>query len=204
MPVVASGVDTWATVAVAIGTLGAVAYALFRDLLVTPRRRPSLDLRFEPAGTDQVVVRTAEGTDVAAVRLRVVNGKGKDTADDVVVVVTEFRRLADSDNGVSEVTPIGLPLTWAGSRPSLTVVSVHPGSERHIELLHVDCSAGSAPQLDVSQDVLNPGTYEITAEVRARNADAKSYVIPVSWDGTSTTKATIWDHLRVEPPRKVR
>ena len=39
--------DTWATVAVAIGTIGAVAYALFRDLVVTPRRRPKLELRTE-------------------------------------------------------------------------------------------------------------------------------------------------------------
>jgi uncharacterized protein (DUF983 family) len=35
-PTLGSAVDTWATVAVAIGTIGAVAYALFRDLIVTP------------------------------------------------------------------------------------------------------------------------------------------------------------------------
>jgi hypothetical protein len=48
-----SAVDTWATVAVAIGTIGAVTYALFRDLVVTPRRRPKLDLRFDHSGNDQ-------------------------------------------------------------------------------------------------------------------------------------------------------
>jgi hypothetical protein len=44
-PILGSAVDTWATVFVAIGTVGAVAYALFRDLVVVPRRRPKLDLR---------------------------------------------------------------------------------------------------------------------------------------------------------------
>jgi hypothetical protein len=29
------------------------------------------------------------------------------------------------------------------------------------------------------------------------------YAIPVSWDGKWTGKAAIWDHLRVQPPRKV-
>jgi hypothetical protein len=39
-PVIGSGVDTWATVAVAIGTVGtAVAYAVFRDYFVTARPR---------------------------------------------------------------------------------------------------------------------------------------------------------------------
>ena len=45
-PILGSAVDTWATVFVAIGTVGAVAHALFRDLFVVPRRRPKLDLRF--------------------------------------------------------------------------------------------------------------------------------------------------------------
>jgi hypothetical protein len=61
-PIVSSAVDTWATVAVAIGTVGAVVYALFRDLFVTRRRPPRLDLRFDHAGNDQVVVGTAEAS----------------------------------------------------------------------------------------------------------------------------------------------
>jgi hypothetical protein len=69
-PVLGSAVDTWATVAVAIGTVGAVAYALFRDLFVTPRRRPKLDLRFDRTGNDQVIVGMAGGFDAAYVRLR--------------------------------------------------------------------------------------------------------------------------------------
>jgi hypothetical protein len=52
--------------------------------------------------------------------------------------------------------------------------------------------------------MLEPGTYEISVEVRARNGDAIRYVIPVSWDGKWSGKAAMWDHLGVEPPRKVR
>jgi hypothetical protein len=37
-PILGSAVDTWATVFVAIGTVGAVAYALFRDLRGTPAK----------------------------------------------------------------------------------------------------------------------------------------------------------------------
>jgi hypothetical protein len=96
-PILGSAVDTWATVFVAIGTVGAVAYALFRDLLVVPRRKLRLDLRVDATGNDQIVVGTAGGFDAACVRLRVANGAGKDTADDVVVMVTEVRRLEDSE-----------------------------------------------------------------------------------------------------------
>lgn len=214
-------VDTWATVAVAIGTVGAVAYALFRDLFVTARRRPRLDLRFDATGNDQVVVGTTGGLDAAYVRLRVANGPGKDTADDVVVMVTEIRRLKDSEMIVAEASPMGLPLTWSGSSPPLTVASVHPGSERHIDLLHVNWPARDeleiartwsetvpvqldlTPQPAGGQHVLTPGVYEIAVEIRARNADASRYAIPVTWDGKWSGKEAMWDHLRVELPRTV-
>ena len=209
--------DTWATVAVAIGTIGAVAYALFRDLVVTPRRRPMLELWFDRGGNDQVVVGTDEGFDAAYVRLRVSNRGGRDTADDVVVMVTELRRLDDS-----ETRPISLPLAWTGSRPPLAVASVHPGSERHVDLLHVDWPAED--ELEIAQKwsetvpvlldltptpaggrgSLEAGAYEISVEVRARNADAIRYAVSVSWDGKWSGKAAMWDHLLVEPPRKVR
>jgi hypothetical protein len=206
---IGSAVDTWATVAVAIGTIGAVAYALFRDLVVSPRRRPKLELRFDRAGNDQVIVGTAGGSDAAYVRLRVANRKGKDTADDVVVMVTEVQP-ADSE----DARPIHLPLTWSGTNPPLTVSALHPGSARHIDVLHVELSGddeAEAPlQLDLNpkpaggQEILEPGAYQISIEIRARNADALRYVIPIAWDGKWSDRAAMWDHLRVEPPRRAR
>jgi hypothetical protein len=219
LTILGSAVDTWATVFVAIGTVGAVAYALFRDLVVVPRRRPKLELRFDRDGTDQVVVEASDDVDAATVRLRVANGAGKDTADDVVVMVTEVRRLEEGEDGLAEVRPLGLPLTWSGSNPPLTVASVHPGSERHVGLLHVDLPAPDRPELaqswpdtvparlDVSpkpardRELLQPAAYEISVEVRARNADAVCYLIPVRWDGEWSTE--LWEHLRVEQPRQV-
>jgi len=189
---------------------------------VVPRRRPKLDLRFDHAGNDQVVVGTAGGFEAAYVRLRVTNGTGKNTADDVVVMVTEVRRLEDSENATAEVRPIVVRLTWSGSNPPLAMGSVHPGSGRHIDLLHVDWPARdetdiarkwseAAPVLlDLTpkpadgREILHSGTYEISVEVRARNADAIRYTIPLNWDGKWSGKAAMWDHLRVEPPRKVR
>ncbi|HKC21728.1 MAG TPA: hypothetical protein VKB64_04355 [Gaiellaceae bacterium] len=188
----------------AIGTLATVVYALFRDVVLLPRRRAKLELRFDRTGTDQVIIGTADGVEAASVRVRVANGRGKDTADEVVVVVTELVLVDDS-----ATTPIGLPLTWSGTHPPLTMASVHPGSQRHVDLLHVDWPAqNDAPlRLDVSpkprdsRDALEPGNYEISIEVRARNADATRYVVPVSWDGAWPEKDAIWDHVRVEPPR---
>jgi hypothetical protein len=45
---------------------------------------------------------------------------------------------------------------------------------------------------------------EISVEVRARNEDAIRYEIPVDWDGKWSGKAAMWDHLLVQPLRKVR
>jgi hypothetical protein len=221
-PIFGSAVDTWATVFVAIGTVGAVAYALFRDLFVVPRRRPKLDLRFDRGGNDQVVVGTAAGFDSAVVRLRVTNEKGKDTADDLVVMVTEVRRPEDSENATAEIRPIGVPLTWSGSSPPSAMGSVHPGSGRHIDVLHVDWPARDEAEIGQKwseavpaelaltpkpvdgREILYPGTYEILVEVRARNADAIRYAIGVHWDGKWPGRAAMWDHLRVDVPRKVR
>jgi hypothetical protein len=215
-----SAVDTAATVAVAVGTVGAVIYALFRDLFVLPRRRPKLQLHFDRSGNDQVIVGTAGGGEAASARVRVTNHPGRDTADDVVVVLTELRRL-DSGNTIAEVRPIGLPFTWAGTTPPVTVAPVHPGSARHVDLLHLDWPGREEAdiaerwtddvplQLDLTpkpvggQDLLRRGVYELSVEIRARNADAVCYVVPVSWDGKWSGKAAIWDHLRVEPPRVV-
>jgi hypothetical protein len=203
-----------------IGTVGAVAYALFRDLFVVPRRRPKLDLRFEHAGNDQVVA-TAGGFDAACVRLRVANGAGKDTADDVVVMVTEVRWLEDSERAIAQTKPIGLPLTWSGSNPPLTVASCIPAPSATSTS---STSTGPPAMRSTSRESAQKpchfsstslrsqraarrswsGTYEISVEVRARNADATRYAIPVYWDGKWSGKAAMWEHLRVEPPRKGR
>jgi hypothetical protein len=102
------------------------------------------------------------------------------------------------------------------------VASVHLASERHVDLMHVDWPGRDetdiarnwsdavlllldlAPKPDGGQDILDPGAYEISVEIRARNADTLCYAVPVSWDGQWSGKAAMWDHLRVEPPRRVR
>ena len=99
---------------------------------------------------------------------------------------------------------------WSGTSPPLTVSAVHPGSARHVDLLHVDMAGDDLAllQLDLNpkptgrQDFLEPGSFEISIEIRARNADALRYVVPVSWDGTWSDRAAMWDHLRVEPLRR--
>jgi hypothetical protein len=208
-----------ATVAgVSIAFLG-LAYALYRDLIFATRRRPRLNLEFDGTGADQVVVPTLGGGEAAYVRLRVTNKKGKDTADDVQVQVTERR----AQDGSSEPTPIGLPLIWSGTHPPTTDAPVHPGFERYIDFLHVDwprpadelavankhTKAEPAllsvhPQPAGEQHVLGAGRYEILLEVVARNADASRYTVAVEWDGVwPGSKEKMWQALRVQPPQKV-
>jgi hypothetical protein len=210
---------TTATVAgVAIAILGFL-YALYRDLIFSTRRRPRLDLEFDGTGADQVVVPTLGGGEAAYVRLRVANEKGKDTADEVQVQVTE-RRL---QNGSDEPTPIGLPLIWSGTYPPTTDAPVHPGFERYIDLLHVDWPL-PADELAVAdkhtlpvpallcvhphpageQHVLKAGKYELLVEVVARNGDAARYTVAVEWDGVWPGKREkMWQSLRVQPPERV-
>lgn len=209
-------VRTGATVFAAVGTVGAVVLALYRDFIRAKRRRPSVDLRFDASGGDQVIVRTAGGSDAAYVRLRVTNEKGKDSADDVQVLVTEVR----PQDG-SPVTALGLPLIWTGSLPPVTVAPVHPGHERPIDLLHADWPAPADelgvvdkffeemplridvhPEPTGEQHLLAAGKYEIHVEVLSRNADAVGYTVAVEWDGTWPGKEKIWQSLRVQPPRK--
>jgi hypothetical protein len=54
------------------------------------------------------------------------------------------------------------------------------------------------------QDTLEPGSYEVSLEIRARNADAIRYAIPFSWDGKWSGEAAMWEHLRLEAPRRLR
>jgi hypothetical protein len=210
-------VRTGATVAAAFGTVGAVVLALHRDYIRAKRRRPRLDLRFDGTGADQDIVGTEGGFEAACIRMRVTNEKGRDTADDVQVLVTEVR----TANGSSKVTPIGLPLIWTGSLPAVTVAPVHPDFQRHINLLHVDEPVAkdelgvvdklfgeTSAELDVypkpagGQHLLAAGKHEIRLEVVARNADAARYTVAVEWGGKWPGKAKIWQSLRVQPPRK--
>ena len=82
-----------------------------------------------------------------------------------------------------EARPIGLPLTWSGSSPPLTVAAAHPGSERHIHRLQIDWPARDeldiahkwsgtvpgqlelAPQPADNQHTLNPGALRKFLEI---------------------------------------
>jgi hypothetical protein len=96
----------------------------------------------------------------------------------------------------------------------------HAGQAAH--LLHLDLPAPDETEigrmwsettpvlLDLTpkpaggQEIPSLGSYEISVEIRARNADAIRDAIPVCWNGSWCGRAAIWDHLRVEAPRKVR
>jgi hypothetical protein len=66
--------------------------------------------------------------------------------------------------------------------------------------VHLDLT----PKPAGAEGTLDPGSYEVSLEIRARNADAIRYAIPFSWDGRWSDRAAMWEHLRVEPPRKLR
>ena len=129
-------------------------------------------------------------------------------------MVTEVRRLADSEQALREAKPIELPLAWTRSNPPLTVAAVHPGSERHINVLYVDgpgrddteiarkWSETMPAQFDLhpkpagGRDMLEPGQLRDRGRGSRPQLGRHRYDIPVSWDGKWSGKADMWDHLR--------
>ena len=66
--------------------------------------------------------------------------------------------------------------------------------------VHLDLT----PKPASGQEILDSGHIRDLSRGRAPNADAIRDAIQVYWDGKWSGKAAKWDHLRLEPPRKVR
>lgn len=219
MEIVVEQPSTWLDYAAALGTIGAVAVALYVGVVREWRRRPRLSLHFsELYPSDQIVagVDVAGGatTSGAYMRLRVRNGPGKHAAEDVEVIVLEVRPLPEKERGGRPSFRRALALgdqnlVWSGSLPTATRFTIPPGLERHVDFVHVIRLTGSLPlRLSVHPEpvdrrnlIHHRGPLEVRLAVAARNADAHRYSVTVSFDGE--WRDSIWEHLKIHSLRKL-
>jgi hypothetical protein len=168
-------------------------------------------------GRELVTVGNIDTGESAWVRLLITNSPGRETAEDVEVLIEDLREIATREDVVpwaSAPALAGAALRWAmkeegvdedrahiapGGQRLLDLASVHPGqdlseSERPLELL-----TAWRPS-DKRQHLLS-AEVELDLVVTARNADASRYVVRVSFDGT--WDGDIWQHLRVTKPSPI-
>ena len=223
----------WAT---AVGTVGAVLTALYVGVGRAYRRQPKLSLIFYPDTSDTIVVRAVElmpdtltggrtpqvmdDYESAYLRLRVRNKAGRDTAEDVEVTITDAH-----ERGVSNqiVRLDGLPLRYSNSAPPATSKRVAPGSDRHVDLAHIDFSGRPMDRpvwidihprpLDSKLSSIGEGSLDLELTVTARNLDSVRYNATLRFTGQPPgdwgrlrlegDASGVWDRLRLEGLRKV-
>ncbi len=205
-------------------TYGGVATGRYVRDIRYRRRRPSLWLHFDGEDEeDAVIVPSAlpfltwqeqPSTPTAYLRLRVRNRDGRDTAEDVEVLIERVRELEPRVGNAPSPSPAlgNWPLPWSSSNPTTTRLTVPSGVARHVDLAHVyrneAATRGATPLiLDIRPEPtmdrhhLDFGKTEIRLVVSARNAAARRYVLVVAFDGR-WGQDDVWNHLRVEELRE--
>jgi hypothetical protein len=218
----ASAVSDWLT---AVGTVGATLAAVYVGVIRDRLRRPTLSLSFEPGTSDAILIRAFRVTedspevldydeiDVAYLRLRVRNRAGRLAAEDVEVIVTGAREIGTQHQ---TLRIDGQPLAFSNSHPTATRMTVAPGGERHVDLVHVtvgtivDALERRVPlnvhpgPADYQQRSVGPGVLELELTVTARNADAVRYVLELHVAEGRLRAADVWQRVRIENLRRLR
>lgn len=223
----ASTID-WAAVRewlIAAGTVGATGAAVWIGVLQPRRRRPALSLHFDPTDPRDAQVAgivfiqpgqpgSEFNTRGAFARLRVANAAGRETADDVEVLVEAVRLTDPGSQPTFEAESLGdLPLPASNSEPTTTRLSIPPGIERHFDLAHVRKREVAEGDRDVILEVfprpadlrwrVDADRFEVDVVVAASNADARRYTVGVEFDGRwPEDEAEAFAHFRVGPPKR--
>jgi hypothetical protein len=153
-----SAPDSVWNILTAVGTIGAVAVALYVSVWRSYRLRPKLSLSFDPGPTssDLVVLDTATAytstPEQAWVRLEVHAENGRDAAEDTEVMIVAAREIGprhpvalapglQAIHTRSDSIPIpveGQLLVWSNTGPPpSTRLNIPSGVHRHIDLLCV-------------------------------------------------------------------
>lgn len=215
----------------AVGTVAAVVVALWLQWLRVRRRRPSLTIDFDSTHDRVNVAQRAkepqEPLDYRShwVRPRVINERGRDSAEDVQVLLVDVKAI-DSNPGRllhPERNLEGLSLKW--SEVESEKATIPPGVTRHFDLVHVDNirveSDGNVVKPedgDVAQgdtpvrfDVCPVPTakyyrgfcrkYKVTLGLSARNTNPTYYSTVVAYDlEWREDMAEMQEKLMVEEP----
>ena len=198
----------------AVGTVAAVAYALYRDIWRQRRHRPLLSLQFDPIPSPSNLDLVTAGTTIMHwARLRVENKLGRKTAEEVEVLVLSFRFM-DGEDSLAPLNDRLLP--WVGLRSfdmqsPVSRTHIPAGIARRVDLLSIyKTEAGTAcgrleaiPTVKDGRASILPGRYVVEVAVAARDIDAVRFAFEIQFDGTWSDDSGIWSHLRVSPPRKV-
>jgi hypothetical protein len=115
----------------AVGTLAAVVLALFLQVIIVARRRPSLSLQFSPDESQGDIVTTDWADDFNLwIQLKVHATSGRNTARNVQVMV--LRVVRPSVSGTDETVPSRV-LKWSDS-PTVAV-DIPSGTWRRVDLV---------------------------------------------------------------------
>jgi hypothetical protein len=190
----------------AVGTVSAVVFALWFQWWRARQRRPQLTMEFDDDADRANVEQQADSPQEPKtyrshwIRPRVMNKRGKDSAEDVEVLLVGVKAL-DHEPGTSLEPPSerlleGLPLRW--SELNSTKASLPPGTTRRFDLLHVDNMTmeasgekveGGAPiRFDVYPTPRAKyhrafgRKYKVIIAVTARDTDAAFYGTVIAYD----------------------
>ncbi len=202
----------------ALGTTGAVVWAIWGERLRARRTRPRLTIaNFDPASADAVELNAS-----AWARLRVCNRPHTRPAEDVEVLIERVDVLTSATDERQKAlayspAPLGSladrALKWA-DRASPTV-KIPPDATRRIDLLHIDQppgGQGTPTELkltfwDEPQDGRHrlPGLeYAITLAIEGRNIDRLKYGVTVSFDGQWLNGHAIWGSVKLGPVKPIK
>jgi hypothetical protein len=202
---------------VALGTVTAASAAVYFGGVRQFRRRPALSLDYVPRNPEdaQVVGIYAQDSDGgwyqqtqgAYVRFEVSNAPGKDTAENVEVMI-DHAGVDRPDGSFHHARLGGFPLawanTWSATEGATTRLSVPPGVSRRVDLVSVredekKLTMEVDPRPADFRHQLPEGTTTLRLVLTAHNADARYYVLRVTYDGE--WEPDIWSHLDVEVPQ---
>jgi hypothetical protein len=221
-----------AAVAAALGTLLAVLVALYRDTWREWRSRPFLSLHLDPIWSESNRDLFWQQGQAPAhwLRLKVMNKKGRRSAEDVEVLVTAFYALGDDDERWQP--PLDThPLRWSAMEDPR--VQVPPGVSRHVDLLTFPAPAASdghggylaaTPEDEprttgvlcvrqegastssgsaVSNLMFENHRYRVELAVVARDIDSRAYAIEVEFDGRYRYPPDFWGKMTLTCPQPI-
>jgi hypothetical protein len=188
-------VEALATVLAAVGTVAAVAVALFVQPLRERRQAPQLYLQLGEHKAGVGFGPTVRGAPIT-VTVRVGAKLGRRAAEDVEVLLTAWWSAGKSDAS-SFVVVDHVPLQWIGSHRAegpVTQLRIAPGTEREVALLRLgrpevleeagEKASGFGGVVFACGHALEDGkslsdnlTFGIRLDATSRNADTVSYQV---------------------------
>lgn len=201
LPPMLAAVGTWGVWAVltAVGTVGAVMVAVGLQAWLDWKQRtsrPELTLHFDAHMKTQET-NPATGAQMDYLRLAVSNAEGKDTAEDVEVLVVEIQELATSPagSGGRRVWLANPALGWANSLDPLPRMTIPPGTTRYVDVgrwLQLESPVAElsfvlsvVPEPGSNRHILTPGRWRIRLAATIRNGDATFWDAEISYEETT-------------------